>query len=184
MDGAELEVRPQRVIVLGSGPALASATRDNTYFVFDSDASSLLIDCAGSPFHRLLRVRLDPSLLSGVLLTHAHPDHVYGLASLVHEMWLDGRTEPLNIYANVHTERLALALLDVFDLRSKPLPLAFYLIPEEPGHLLMQNQRFEVRTAAVRHQVPTVAVRIDSLSSGKAVVFSSDTSPCPELVAL
>ena len=181
---AKAEARQQRVIVLGSGPALSSATRDNTFFVFDSDAGSLLIDCGGSPFHKLLRIGLDPSRLSGVVLTHAHPDHVYGLASLVHEMWLDGRTEALDIYANSHAERVALSLLDVFELRSKPLPLDFHLIPEEPGYLLTQNAGFEVRTAPVRHQVPTVAVRIDSLSNGRAVAFSSDTSPCPELVAL
>jgi ribonuclease Z len=173
-----------RIVVLGSGPALASATRDNTFFLFESEGNSLLIDCAGSPFHKLLRVGAEPDRLGGVLLTHAHPDHIYGLPSLIHEMWLWGRREVLRIYASEHTRLLALSLVDVFQLRSKPVPLEFHTISEEPDSLLLRCGGFEVRTSPVRHEIPTHAVRITSLADGKAVAFSADTSPCPELVAL
>ena len=37
---------------------------------------------------------------------------------------------------------------------------------------------------ARNHGVPTIAVSIRSRATGRAAVFSADTSPCPELVTL
>lgn len=174
----------QRIVVLGSGPALASATRDNTFFLIDSAAGSLLIDCAGSPFHKLLKAGVDPERLKGVILTHAHPDHVYGLPSLVHELWLYGRREALHIYANGHTHGVVRTLLDAFELREKPVPLELHFIPSEETFLLLETELYAVYSSPVRHQVPTNAVRFASRVNGKVAVWSSDTSPCRELVSL
>ncbi len=178
------DLKRQRIIVLGSGPALASPTRDNTSFLFESPAGSLFIDCAGSPFHKLLKAGGDAERLRGLVLTHAHRDHIYGLSSLVHELWLFGRREVLHIYANAHTQEVARALLDVFNLREKPVPLEFHLIPDKEGFLLLENDLYVVHTSPVRHQVPTVAVKITSRMNNKVVVYSADTSPCPELVGM
>ncbi|HUS69545.1 MAG TPA: ribonuclease Z [Anaerolineae bacterium] len=174
----------QRIVVLGTGPALASASRDNTFFLFESAAGSLFIDCAGSPFHKLLKVGADPDSLAGVILTHSHPDHIYGLPSLIHELWLHGRRDTLHIFANAATQRVAEALLDVFQLRAKPVPLEFHIIPGDEGHLLLESESYWVHTSPVRHEVPTSAVRITSRENGRVAAFSADTSPCSELVAL
>ncbi len=169
---------------MGSGPALASASQDNTFFLVENEAGGLLIDCAGSPFHKLLKVGAEPNRLKGVILTHAHPDHIYGLPSLVHELWLYGRRTPLRVFANRETLTVALALLDVFGLRSKPVPLEFEVIPSEGEHLVMEDGGLIVHTSPVIHKVPTIGVRITSGATGKAAVFSADTSPCRELVTL
>jgi ribonuclease Z len=173
-----------RVVVLGSGPALASASQDNTFFLVENEAEGLLIDCGGSPFHKLLKVGSEPNRLKGVILTHAHPDHIYGLPSLVHELWLYGRRTPLRIFANHETATVALALLDLFHLRSKPVPLEFDVIPSEEEHLVMEDGGLIVQTSPVRHEVPTVGVKITSAATGRAAAFSADTSPCRELVTL
>jgi len=178
------ELHRRRVVVLGSGPALATAARDNTSFLLESEAGNLLIDCGGSPFHKLLRAGSDPDRLGGVLLTHAHPDHIYGLPSLIHEMWLNGRTDRLHIYANEHTLQVALALLDVFHLRSKPVELDLQTITDENGCLLLENEILEVRTSPVEHEVPTVGLRVTVRANGRSVAFSADTGPCRALVAL
>lgn len=186
MEGTDLQGGSdrRRVVVLGSGPALATATRDNTSFLLESEAGNLLIDCGGSPFHKLLRAGSDPDRLGGVLLTHAHPDHIYGLPSLLHEMWLDGRTDVLHIYANKHTLEVALSLLDVFALRRKPVELDLQTIPEKNEYLLLENEILEVRTSPVEHEVPTVGVRVTMRSNGRTVAFSADTGPCRPVVAL
>ena len=175
---------PERIAVLGSGPALASEDRDNTYFLFESVAGSLFIDCAGSPFHKLLKVGADPNELTGIILTHSHPDHLYGLPSLVHELWLHGRRDTLHIFANESTHRVSRDLLDVFQLRSKPFPLEYHMIPNDEEYPLLETDRYLVHTTPVRHEVPTCGVRITSFETGKVAVFSADTSPCPELISL
>lgn len=163
---------------------MASATQDNTFFVFDSSAGSLLIDCGGSPFHKLLKAGVQPERLRGVLLTHAHPDHIYGLPSLVHQLWLFGRTDPLHIYSNAHTQEVARVLLEAFHLWEKPVPVELHLIPHREEFLVLENDSYLVHSSPVKHQVPTLAVRITSPESGRVAVFSADTGPCPELVCL
>jgi ribonuclease Z len=174
----------QRIVVLGSGPALASASRDNTSFLFDSEGAALLIDCGGSPFHKLLRAGGDPSGLAGVVLTHAHPDHIYGLPSLIHELWMFGRRATFHVYANEPTLRVATSLLDVFQLRSKPVPLEFHAIPNTQEHLLLENDHYVVHTTPVRHEVPTSGLRITSRQNGRVAAFSADTAPSPRLISL
>jgi ribonuclease Z len=169
---------------LGSGPALASETRDNTFFVFESRGGSLFIDCGGSPFHKLLKAGVEPGGVEGVLLTHAHPDHVYGLPSLVHELWLSGRRKALHIYANEHTMEVARALLDALKLREKPVPLRFHLIPGQERFLVLENDFYSLETSPVKHEVPTVATRITSRTDDRVAVYSGDTSPCRELKTL
>jgi ribonuclease Z len=129
-------------------------------------------------------VGVDPKRLRGVVLTHAHSDHVYGLPSLLHELWLFGRRETLHIYANAHTQKVAKALLDVFKLREKPVPLEFHLIPDEEKSLLLENESYLIHTSPVRHEIPTVAVKITSRVNDRVAVFSADTGPSQELVAL
>ncbi len=174
----------QRLVVLGSAPALSSAERDNTYLFFDSPGDGLLIDCAGSPYQKLLKAGGDPGRLRRVLITHAHPDHIYGLPSLVHELWLSGRREPLHIYANADAQRVARVLLGLFELWDKPFPVELHLIPPEEGVLLVEGEEYLLHTTPVRHLGPTNAVRITPKLGQKVVTYSSDTRPCPELVAL
>jgi len=87
----------QRIVVLGSAAAVSSATRDNNFLAFVNHKDVLLIDCAGSPYQKLLKAGLNPERLKGIILTHAHPDHIYGLPSLVHHL--------TNYVANSRTEK-------------------------------------------------------------------------------
>ncbi len=174
----------QRVVVLGSVWALSSAIRDNTFLFFDTPGGGLLIDCAGSPFHKLLKVGGEPGKLRGVILTHAHPDHIYGLPSLIHELWLWSREEPFYIYGNVRSQRAARTLIGLFDLWDKPMPLELVPVPQEEGFLLLDTEEYTIHTTPVRHLGPTNAVRVTPKIGKRVVTYSSDTRPCEELVAL
>jgi ribonuclease Z len=103
---------------------------------------------------------------------------------LIHELWLHGRRDTLHIFANEATQRVVDALLDVFGLKAKPVPLEIHTIPAEEEYLLLETEGYSVHTSPVRHEVPTCAVRITSREDDRVAVFSADSGPCPELVAL
>jgi len=172
----------QRIVVLGSAAAVSSATRDNTFLAFESQKGIILLDCAGSPYQKLLKAGLNPERLKGIILTHAHPDHIYGLPSLIHHFIMTRRTAPLPIYASRATLQVVKRVLGI--MRLEPDFLIFSEIPKEEGYTVVDNEEYTIQTSPVRHVVPTVAVKIVAKLSGVSVVYSADTAPCPELLAL
>jgi len=113
-----------------------------------------------------------------VILTHAHPDHIYGLPSLIHELWLCSREEPFYICGNVRSQRAARTLIGLFDPWDKPMPLELVPIPQEEGFLLVENNEYAIHTTPVRHLGPTNAVRVTPKIGKRVVIYSSDTRPC------
>jgi len=47
-----------------------------------------------------------------VLITHTHIDHIYALPSLLHQLWLMDRREPLVVLGNQVTIQKELAVMD------------------------------------------------------------------------
>ena len=67
---------------------LASGSRGNTALV-SSSSTRVLVDAGIScreTFRRMKALGEDPHSLSGILITHEHPDHVYGLAVLARKL--------------------------------------------------------------------------------------------------
>ncbi|MCS7287056.1 MAG: MBL fold metallo-hydrolase [Anaerolineae bacterium] len=172
----------QRLLILGTGASLSSRERDNTSLAFDTPSGILLIDCASNPYRQLLMAGLDPNRLFAIFLTHQHPDHVYGFPSLVHHFIMARRSSTLAVYANFPTLRTAAALLNAFGLRADFL--RFFKVSEEKNYTLFEAEDFTLVTTPVRHVVPTLALRVNSRLSSSSFVYSADTGPCPELVAL
>src|SRR5262249_10619610 len=100
-----------RMILLGVGTAVPDPDRECTHMVWDHPTGLLLIDAAGNTFGRLLQAGIDPQRLRGILLTHGHADHVYGLPILLTQLFLAGRTEPIPIYGLSPTLDLVRALV-------------------------------------------------------------------------
>lgn len=57
--------------------------------------------------------------IDSVILTHEHIDHVYALPSLLHQLWISGRTKELKIYIPDGLEVLVNTMIDMFKIRSK-----------------------------------------------------------------
>lgn len=171
---------PSALIVLGSSGAVVAAHRDNTALACRLDDAVVLVDCPGSPAVKLRRAGVDPRRVVGVVITHTHPDHVYGLPSLVHNLKLLGRTAPLPVFALPEDVDRLHRLLAVWGADTHPPFVTLQAMPadgvapfwEHAGH------RFYARPAD--HSAPVCAVRWD-LRTGARVVYSSDTRPVAAL---
>ncbi len=75
-----------KIYFLGTGSARATASRDNTSLYLEWEDTNALIDCGGSIVHKFKKMSLDFNNVDRVIITHLHPDHVYGLPSLLHPL--------------------------------------------------------------------------------------------------
>ncbi len=183
------------LVVLGSSGAVQTAHRDNAALAFRMGESSVLVDCPGSPFLKLRRAGLDPMLLRAVVITHAHPDHIYGLPSLIHHLWMLDRQEPLPLFAPEPEMEKLRGLLDVFDLSQRAVFLEMHPLaagtqptagdsPPSGGALptagdsrpFWEYAGHRLSALPSDHGPPAFAIRWDT-PGGAGVVYSSDTRP-------
>jgi ribonuclease Z len=173
-----------RVTLLGTAATLAGRENDSIYLLIESAGGHYLVDCGSGPPHKLARAGADLGRVRGVLLTHDHADHLYGFPLLVQALmlltWEGAWSGPLAVWGLPETLITAEALLSVFSL-AEAIPLEFRPIPARPNTLVLETADLTLHTTPVEHTRPTVAVRIEGKRSGRVLVYSSDTQPCPGL---
>jgi len=168
-----------KVIFYGTAGAVQSAEDVNVSFVVVGEKGSVLVDASGNPAQALLKSGITAAALDALVLTHAHPDHLYALPSLIHNLWLMKRSRPLTILCNSATETRAKKLIDVFSLFSRKEMFPFEWIPMDEG-TFDGIPGLRVSLFPVNHPVPASGVKIEIAAS--ALVYSADTGPCERLV--
>lgn len=185
--GASRRRRPApgrlRFACLGSSGAVPSAGRDTTSVVVQAGSTVCLLDVGGSPVQKLRRVGVDPVGLAAVVVTHTHPDHVYGLPALVQSLLILGRRVPLPVHCRVEHVALVEQLLDLFGLRREGLDVPVIGVAPREGVAILETADLALTGSPNIHgAMPNLAVRAEA--GGRSVVYSSDTRPCPEVIAL
>lgn len=172
-----------QMTLLGVGTAVPDTDRENTHMVWDAPDGLLLVDAGGSTYQRLLRAKLDPLKLRGVLLTHAHPDHINGLPVLLFQLSLVPYGKTLPIYGNAPTLERARNIVEAFDLGSHQVAVEW--VPVQAGaEVPLQSQHYRLLTAETAHPKPCLALRFEDSASKRTLVYSADTEPCDTVQAL
>lgn len=174
------------LVFLGTAAALPDPDRENTHLCLVGDSSLILVDCAGQPLQRLQHAGLDPLNLTDVILTHFHPDHVYGMPALLLGLWLLGYRDTLHIYGLTDCLTRLQALLNLFEWRNWPnfYPVEFCAVPETELALVLRNNDFEIYATPGKHHIPVIGLRIETRATQRITVYSSDTEPCPAITRL
>ncbi|MFZ5917627.1 MAG: MBL fold metallo-hydrolase [Chloroflexota bacterium] len=175
-----------KLTILGSSGTVADAHHENAYMVLQGSHSSLLIDCAGSPMGRLDRIGVDLETLDGLLVTHHHPDHIYGVPVLLLGLWLTGREKPFAIFGSRRALDVIRGMMRLMEWQVWPdmFPVRYHEIPWQEKALVIDRPEYTVYTSPVQHLVPTVGVRIENKITGGVLAYSSDTRPCQAVVRL
>jgi ribonuclease Z len=180
------------VVPLGVAAAQPTAEHDNSYLAVVQDERYWLIDCGGNPIGRLMRAGLDPLNVEGIILTHFHPDHVYGLPAFLLGLFVMGieQTRPrqrmLPIFARPEVLSQVEALVGLFDYQDWvwALPVTYHEVVPEVGALVTRSKQFDITAAPSRHSLPSLALRFSVPRRGQAFAYSSDTLPCIEVERL
>ncbi|HSD62654.1 MAG TPA: MBL fold metallo-hydrolase [Ignavibacteriaceae bacterium] len=84
----------------GTGSGKTSLTRFHSSLLISDSIYNLLVDAGDGISRALLKQNISYNSISGVLLSHLHPDHYSGLTSLIVQMKMVNRKEPLTIFVH------------------------------------------------------------------------------------
>ncbi len=172
-----------RLVILGSASAIPDLEHENTHMALVTKHGVVLVDCVGSPTVRLAQAGITLDEITHLILTHFHPDHVAGVPLLLMNMWLLGRQQRLPIYGLKHCLDRVQRLMDDYLWQTWPgfFGVDFEVVAEEEGELVVEGEDFKILASPVDHLVPTIGLRFENPSRGRAIVYSCDTAPCPEV---
>lgn len=161
------------IYFLGTGGSIASEERDNTSLLLDSDGQLILVDCPGSVIQKIKKLGFDPRQVTTILVTHVHPDHIYGLPSLVHSLMLDEGL--IILYGSEETLFFCQDLLDLFHLRDEKIKTRIRFIPAEPKETVQLTASVEFFSLSVPHDSSSLAFHFRFGSIEKDLLFSGDS---------
>ena len=154
------------VRILGRNGSLQERASSNTSLLLSTPSHSVLVDCSGN----LQEAVHDPGL-AAVVITHEHIDHVYGFPSLIHQLWLSGRTEPLKVYAPETALGIVQKLIDAFSLLSKKGMFHIELCPADAF------SAGDIHITPFRTDHTGDSLGLIAEADGKRIVYTSDTRP-------
>ena len=85
---------------MGTGSGKTSLKRHHSSLLISSNKHNLLVDCGDGISSALLKQNISFSSIDSILISHLHPDHYSGLASLITQMKLVKRKKKLSIYVH------------------------------------------------------------------------------------
>jgi len=175
-----------KLIILGSSYSIPDASHDVTHMVLVGESSKILIDCGNNPLVKLTQKGVGVLELSGIILTHFHPDHVSGLPLLLMDMWLMGRKKTLDIYGLDDTINRIESAMRLHGWENWPdfYPITFHRISTGELVPVVDNMDFLIRSSTVDHMIPCIGLRVECRSTGKVLAYSSDTEPCNQVIRL
>jgi ribonuclease Z len=175
-----------RLTILGSAAAVPDMDHENAYMVLEGERSALLIDCAGSPLARLRAAEIDLHRLGSLIITHHHPDHIYGVPSLLLGLRMYGRWAPFDIFGTRESLAVIWGTMDLLGWQKwpSPFPVGRHEVEMAEGALVIDSDEFQVRATPTEHSLPSIGLQIVSKATGGVIAYSSDTSPSAAFVRL
>lgn len=91
---------------IGTASGKASKSRFHSSILISTSIYNLLIDAGDGIPKAFLIHNIDFNSINGILLTHLHPDHYTGLASLIVQMKMYGRKNDIDVFVSAELEKV------------------------------------------------------------------------------
>jgi len=183
-----------KITLLGTGSPIPDPNRAGPSTLVQSSDASVLVDCGRGVLLRLTAAGLLPPMLSAVLITHLHSDHVTDLNDVITTHWvMSPEPTPLKLYGPPRLQEVVDGLLAMLapdigyrlahhaDLTWSPVVEVTEVAPGD--EFALGSTRVKVGATDHRPVEPTVAYRLED-AEGASVVLGGDGVPCDGLDAL
>ena len=181
-----------KVTLLGTGSPLPSATCAGPSTLVQAGGQNVVVDAGRGVIMRLVGAMCPPPLVSAVLLTHLHSDHICDLNDIVTTRWIASpAATALPVYGPVGTQKMVDGLLAMLaldegyrmahhdDLRAGGGMLVEVHEVEPGATFSIGDVKVSVHATDHRPVAPTVGFRFEH--EGVVAALAGDTVPCDGL---
>jgi ribonuclease Z len=189
-----------RVIMLGTGAAIADPERGGSGILITVEDQHYLFDCGVGTTRNMIKANVNPADVDQIFLSHLHYDHIVDFPYFLLTTWICDREKPHIIVGPEGTQNFVDHLFadgafakDIEARAQYPhrQQNAAVLTPDvrqcEPG-IVFEDEFVTVTACYVEHIPqeisPCFGLRLDSKVDGKSVSFSGDTAPCESFIEL
>lgn len=163
-----------RVTVLGSSGTYPSADNPASSFLIESTGTAIWCDAGPGSFRALARV-MNPSEITGVVLSHRHPDHCIDLLAAYHaRAYGPQRAGRLPVLADRSVVDRLLAFLDAGD--DHTIHSVFRFEPLD-ADVVSRLGTVSIHPVVMNHSAPTFGSVFEA--DGKRVFYTADTGRGP-----
>ena len=182
-----------KVTLLGTGNPVPDPNRGGSATLVQAGNASFLFDAGRGVLQRLFAAGVLPGMLSAVLLTHLHSDHITDLNDVITTRWvMSPIPTTTRIWGPPRTQEVVDATLAMLQ-PDVEYRLAHHedltwtpdvAVTELRNGSVLDEDGVRITSEATDHRPvePTVGYRIEH--GGKVVVIAGDTVPCSGLDAL
>jgi ribonuclease BN (tRNA processing enzyme) len=165
------------ICFLGTGGSVSTPERDNTSFLIKHDTDLVLVDCPGSVVQKVKKLDVEPADIRAILVTHIHPDHVYGLPSLIHSLML---TEcQIDLFGSEITIDFCRRFLDLFNLLDPKIKCRVRFVSLDPDQDITLTESIACSANKVPHSESSLAFGFRFDTTGPSLFYSGDTPVFP-----
>lgn len=179
---------------IGTGSGRTSLKRFHSSLLFKTNEKNILIDVGDSVSRALLNQDIHFNSITDIIISHYHSDHLAGLPSLLTQMIIKERMEPLKIYTHSELVKSIIAFLEISNIFTKKLNFHFEIIPFNFDKEFKVSDNFKFTSKqnthiTNKHGIDNNDLRFISSSflftvGKKKIVYTSDVGSSKDLYLL
>lgn len=172
------------LIFLGTGSGKTSLTRFHSSFLFKNGSNHILIDAGDGISKSLLTQNTSYNLISDIIITHNHSDHLAGLPSLLTQMIILKRTEDLRLHIHKELIERLNEVLNTFYLFAESYKFDLKIIGFEYNSIQKISDKIKFtakKNSHIRNKLKIINSTLSFISSSflfnindKNIVYTSD----------
>ncbi|MBX7183068.1 MAG: ribonuclease Z [Bacteroidia bacterium] len=140
------------ILILGSGSATPTLTRNPTAQLLEVSGRLFLIDCGESTQISLLRKKIPLLKINHIFISHLHGDHWLGLPGLISSMHLGGRTEPLHLFCPKGLDEILSIIFNHSDTHLQ-FQINYHFHSTDSKQLIWENSFLEIFSFPLLHKI-------------------------------
>src|SRR5438128_2086862 len=131
---------------LGTSASRPTVERNVSSVAIIREGETLMFDCGEGTQRQMMRYGITFAL-TDIFFTHMHADHMLGVTGLLRTLALQGRTEPMNLYGPVGSEKLLWRAITLGSEKQHFEIKVFELAPDTP----LKRRGYSMVPFAVEH---------------------------------